>query len=130
MKNILLWFQKIWSDARLKSIDVIVTKVWNQSHLIKIHTKRQKSLNLLFSYFLKQLKESQLLNQKTPLGYGCITYSFEQSKHCYLWVLMICTSYSLAHPLVQRTFSLYIANKIAKDQYVCTTIQCTCNGST
>ena len=33
------------------------------------------------------------------------------------------------HPLVQKTLSMYIANKIARDQNVCTTTQCTNNNN-
>ena len=33
---------------------------------------------------------------------------------------MLGTIYFLPHLLVEKTLSLYIANKIAKDQYVCT----------
>ena len=31
---------------------------------------------------------------------------------------MVYTTYSLPHPFVENTLSMYIANKIAKDQYV------------
>jgi len=50
-----------------------VAKVRIQSCFIKNHIKWQIWM-YLFSYFLKKLRESQLLKQKTPMGYGYISY--------------------------------------------------------
>ena len=71
----------------------------------------------LFSYFLKNLRESQLLKQKIPMGYGYISYFLSNQNTIFT------SSHDLhyifpPHPLVQKTLSMYIANKIAKDQYV------------
>ena len=50
-----------------------VAKVRIQSCFIKNHIKWQIWM-YFFSYFLKKLRESQLLKQKTPMGYGYISY--------------------------------------------------------
>ena len=69
----------------------------------------------LFSYFLKILKESQLLKQKTPMGYDAThiflsnqntVFMSSRGLHCIFPPPPACT---------EGTLSMYIANKIAKD---------------
>jgi hypothetical protein len=75
------------------------------------------------------MKESQLLQQNTSLSYGCISYIFLSNRNTVFF-----SSHELHYifplPLVQNTtLSMYTANKIAKDQYVCTATKCTNNNN-
>jgi hypothetical protein len=55
-----------------------------------------------------------------------LIYFLEQSKYIFLVLL----HYIFPLPLVQNTtLSMYTANKIAKDQYVCTATKCTNNNN-
>jgi len=67
----------------------------------------------LFSYFLKKLRESQLLKQKTPMGYGYISY-FLSNRNTIFYEF----SWLALHIPSPPACTEDIANKIAKDQYV------------
>ena len=67
----------------------------------------------LFSYFLKNLRESQLLKQKTPMGYGYISY-FLSNRNTIFYEF----SWLALHIPSPPACTEDIANRIAKDQYV------------
>ena len=89
-----------------------VAKVRIQSCFIKNHIKWQIWM-YLFSYFLKNLRESQLLKQKTPMGYGYISY-FLSNRNTIFYEF----SWLALHIPSPPACTEDIANRIAKDQYV------------
>jgi hypothetical protein len=100
-----------------------VTQVRIQSCYVKIHIEWQKSLN--FNIF-KIEGISTIETKHIYMGYGCIWYM----SNWYTTFLLSCHGlHYIFHPppFVEKTLSMYIVNKIEKDQYICTTTWCTDN---
>jgi hypothetical protein len=103
---------KRWTSKKHRC--TFVAKVRIQSHFIKNHIKWQKSLNLSLSYFLIEGIPTIETKDTFRIWMHLIFFLAIEISFYELPILMVCTTYSLPHPLAQKTLSMYIANKIAK----------------